>query len=239
MFTRELTRGLKPVLERATEEIRKLSGANFVVIYTYDPQKPLFFERNLVVANGVADDWSFDDKPKLKGLAAVVRSIGELVVHDVDNGKIDKIASEGLAQLELSEIQLLDRVTSAHFVNRNQIKGFVGISLKAGLSEQTDASQAETTEPRELGILYVDFAQPHHFTAQELDLIRIQAHQVGAAILSAQFLADEQRLRVQADALREVSQAISSEKGLEEIAQVVLKQLGKVVDYRKASFPTC
>jgi GAF domain-containing protein len=224
--TSETAAGLKTVLEKVAKSACELAGADYAVIYPYDPERRHFYDVENVVVYGLKRS-SPKAKPRERGLAAIVRDIDELVVHDVDRGELDPVDFDRIKQPGVDAAQLLEFIRQEKFVREENVKAFVGLSLKAGSSRRG--------KEQEVGVLYIDFRHPHHFTDEELDLIRIFGHQVGSAIRNAHLLERERYLRQQAETLREVSGAISRELGLKEVANKILDELGKVIEYRKTS----
>ena len=89
--TREVTAGLKAVLKEVVKSACDLTGADYAVIYPYDPDRQPFYDLDNVVAHGL-------DKPRprgkshaMHGPSAIIRVIDELVVHDVDKGELGEV----------------------------------------------------------------------------------------------------------------------------------------------------
>ena len=101
------------------------------------------------------------------------------------------------------------------------VKSLIGVPLKL--------------RERVIGVLFVNTLEQHEFAAHEKATLTTLAEQAAIAIQNARRLQQEQTLRRQAETLREVSAAISSPLELEEVAKRILDELGKVVEYRKAS----
>lgn len=88
-----------------------------------------------------------------------------------------------------------------------------------------------------LGVLFASYRRHHDFDASPELRQRIEAFAnfAATAIRNARLLQQERNLRQQAETLREVSSAISSELELTETARKILTELKKVIPYKKAS----
>jgi GAF domain-containing protein/AmiR/NasT family two-component response regulator len=182
---RETTAGLRAVLEKVAESARQITGADCAVIYPYDPERQLFYDLDNVVVHGVRRPLPHH-KPRSRGLAAIVREVDELVVHDVEMGQLNAVDLSRISESGIDQPRLLQIIREQKFIQQEGIKSFVGISLKAGVS-------GDDLKQTEVGVLYIDFRHPHHFNEEELDLIRIFGHQAGSAIQNAWLLADWRR----------------------------------------------
>jgi GAF domain-containing protein len=69
------------------------------------------------------------------------------------------------------------------FIARERIKAFIGMSLQAGGVE--------------LGVLYINFREPHPFTSDEIRVVEILANQAAVAIQNARQIEALQKLREQ------------------------------------------
>ncbi len=88
---------------------------------------------------------------------------------------------------------------------------------------------------RILGVIHVASEEPDSLTQDDLDLLDILAAQVTVAMENIRLLAEEQRRRQQAEALREMSAAITSTLDLHEVARQALASLRRVVPYESAA----
>jgi len=216
MLTGGITGDLKELLDQAAEAACNLTGADCAVIYPYHPAKVQFYTRNMIGSSGLLTrEGQPRNIPRTEGIAALVREMKELVVPNIDRGEIEGIVAD--------RTKIAGKIKAANFIVREKIKAFVGISLIAGESQEV-----RTGSDQEVGLLYVDFREPHQFSSEELDVIRIFASQVAKIIRSARIL-DRER------ALRQISKSISYETGLEKVAETILAELSKVVEYRTAS----
>ncbi len=107
------------------------------------------------------------------------------------------------------------------FIHREGVVSSAGVCLIA--------------DEKSLGVLFVNYRTPHAFEEEEQKVIEFLATQAAIAIQNARLWEREVNLLRQADALREVSVAVNSAAGLEDVAGRVLDVLGQVVPYRKAT----
>jgi hypothetical protein len=91
------------------------------------------------------------------------------------------------------EIEDLDMLESP-FIQREGIKAFMGIALEA----------AGTV----LGILYVDFREPHQFSEQEKNVVRLFAHEAAIAIHNSRLYQEAASKATALQKLHEVSPAL-------------------------------
>lgn len=225
--TREIAIGLKPLLDKVTEGACRLTGADCAAIYPYDPDRELSYDLKNVAIYGLSRSRSPKEKSRKRGLAALIRDIDELVVYDVEHGELGPVDFSRVRQPDVDRARLLKFIREEKFIGEEEVKAFVALSLKAGLS-------AEGKE-QEVGILYLDFRQPRRFTDEELGLIRIFGNQVGSAIQVARLLQRERDLRTQAEILRQVSGTIRSREELSKITNRILDELGEIVEFKTAS----
>jgi GAF domain-containing protein len=92
-----------------------------------------------------------------------------------------------------------------------------------------------TAYNRRLGLLFVNYRRVCSFDDETRKVIELFGTQAAIAIYTARWLREEQALRRQAEALRDVSDVASSAKELKIVAESVLEQLGDIVPYSKAS----
>lgn len=76
---------------------------------------------------------------------------------------------------------------------------------------------------------------PREFTAEEIALCQTIANQVAVAVENARLFASEQERRRLADILREVAEAMSTTLNLDQVLEIILERLGRVVEYDSAT----
>jgi len=102
-----------------------------------------------------------------------------------------------VGELILSDIEREDpEMLKSPFIEREGVRAFMGVALKVG--EEV------------LGVLYVNFREPHQFTDEEKNIIRLFAHQAAIAVHNSRLY---QQATTRAEALRtlhRVSPALAS-----------------------------
>lgn len=216
--------GMKSVLEEAATTACTLLGADYTAIYPYDPDRELFYDLGNVVICPPDSSLALQAKPRERGLAAKVRQLGELIVTDTKAGESGVIGFADLGTKGVDLQDLLSLIRQAHFIERYEIGAFIGLSLKASLTEAPSGRASE-----EVGVLYINYRAPHEFTEEELNLVRIFGHQLANAIHTARLIEKERRLNKQANALRDVAEAIASpDVKPEQVAKKILDELQEV-----------
>lgn len=141
----------------------------------------------------------------------------------------------GRAIREREIVQVLDIQADLNFQNRQEAaragwQSMLAVPLLAGPERAVGTLSIYSTIKRE------------EFTPWELDLLRTFAGQAGVVIhrndLIKQLtvlMQQERTQRQQAETLREVLSAISPAIELEEVAERILDELGKVIEYSRAS----
>ena len=218
------------VLQEFVEQARRLTDASCAVIYPYDPEREQFYDQSRVVASGLTgeEEKGLTDKPRKRGLAAIVRHAGQIVVHDLDAGDIEVDLSRVPSSLIQDHKALLDFVRKAHFIKREGIKAFVGISLRA--AESGEAGDEE------VGVLYINYRSPHRFTPSELDLIQLFAQQVASLIRAARLwnrlqeqLEMSQTLVKMSQTLVQASRTIGQAATTEEVLKTAFREAFRFV----------
>ncbi|MBN2138140.1 MAG: GAF domain-containing protein [Sedimentisphaerales bacterium] len=85
------------------------------------------------------------------------------------------------------------------------------------------------------GVLFINYRTPHDFDVNEQRRIEMFAHQAGVAIHNARRHKEERELREQAELLYEVSAALNSPLGLEQVAGKILEGIKRTVGYTSAA----
>jgi PAS domain S-box-containing protein len=87
-----------------------------------------------------------------------------------------------------------------------------------------------------IGTLFLNYIHKHHdFTVEDIGITMSITVQAAAAIANARLYDSEQARRHLADTLRQVSEVVSSTLDLNEVLELILDQLRRVVDYDSAS----
>lgn len=193
---------LQETLNTICKTARKFSQADWAIIYPIRKaeKQPLYkfeFEQ-------------FGHDGKLKNPIDIVREqpeVGGVTMHVLQKGELIVNDMGGEAPI-LEEIKL----SSSHFVQREDVKAVVGIAIKDPYMH----------EP--LGILYLDYLQPHEFDEIEIRHANSFARLAAVAISNARRL-DENRLRGKMKTALEISETVGTELNIEEIMVNVLEKL--------------
>jgi GAF domain-containing protein len=211
--------GLKPVLELVAENAAELFGADYVAIYPYDASGATFYDRENIVIFGPKKIKVKREKPAKKELAYFISHVDEVVVEDIDN---QRIRNESNLEGDFSKDDLLSYCKDSNFIREAGISSFVGISLKIS------SLDAEGTK-EEVGIMYIDFCEPHQFSQEELFQIRLFARQVSRAIQSVHVLEGRQRERIRdIAALRDINKTIL-EKDYYDVIALIVEKTAKIM----------
>ncbi len=184
------------VLELVLRGACRLTGADCSVIYPFLPGKLVYDKANIATFGLLHPElFAPKDKHRLED-TSLARSIVDRNIRVVHNVMADP--DRGLPH--------------APFIQRESIRAFVGISLRAG------------NEP--LGVLFVNFRQPHEFTGEELETIGRFANQTAFAILNARLYRraydDLQQHVAELETIQDIDDAITSTLDLHEILEMIL-----------------
>jgi PAS domain S-box-containing protein len=175
---------------------------------------------------------------------AVTRVVGcqRTAIFTLDPSKsiLSLVAALGVSTdyLERSQGVAVNEEGRAHAVAANEIVIVEDILSETKYSEVAPLADSEGfrsfvdiplhrgEEP--LGLLTVQFVEPHLFTQEELDLLRILAEQAAVAIENARLYEatdEELRLRVKSlEALQRITQEITTTLDLDRILQMVMEE---------------
>ena len=200
----------KELLIQVAQIAKDITKADCTVIYPYDPDKRTFFHKEAVIAVGVQEALTkITDKPRTSGLAEKIRKHQAIIISDLDK---DDISLGLMAHTPKSDDEndvVLELAREAKFISREGIKAFIGISLQAHQSGDNP-----TTE--EIGVLYVNFRSPHHFTTEQLQVISIYAQQAANIIRGARLYEQTQRRMRELDALQRSALQIVAQQDIDE-----------------------
>ena len=100
---------LKALLETAAQSVCESTGADFVAILPYHTDKQIMYD----IENALIWDASRQEKlappvgqPREKGLTSLVRSLGELIVHNVDTGDMNDIDLDRIRDMDITRGQI-------------------------------------------------------------------------------------------------------------------------------------
>lgn len=214
--------GARDLLEHAAKTACDVTGAECVVIYPYDAARQDYYQLDAIAQVGLKGPGKATiNKPRAFGLTALVRKYAAIVVHDVGDLQVQVGLDKPLKRNSaLAEIRL--RVTESHFIKREKIKAFVGVSLRAHNGKGDPDSQ-------EVGVLYLNYRAPHRFSQKELQIIRIYANHMANVIQSARLFAQKQRQADELQILHESTLKILQRQDviarLEEIVEAAIRLL--------------
>jgi GAF domain-containing protein len=191
----------KDLLARIARIGSEIVGADCAVIYPYDPSRHLYYQQEAVASFGLRHPHKeVTSKPRKQGLTALVRKYRVIVVDDVNSGNV-RTQFELVRPPETLNTEICDRIHESNFINREQIRAFVSVSLLAH-------AEREDSDLLEVGTLYVNFRAPHYFSQEELQVIHIYADQVANVIRGARLLSDAQQKTAELETLHESAMKI-------------------------------
>ena len=118
------------------------------------------------------------------------------MVHDIASGAMEKVNFPDIPSVDepLDQNILLNRVIrKSDFIDREGIRAFIGISLRASRIGEDES------EEDEVGVLYVNYRSPHHFSSSETNLIQLLGQQVANQIRAARLFEKQQNSVKDAD----------------------------------------
>jgi GAF domain-containing protein len=217
-LTESMTDQPKHLLQQVAGIAHTLTRADCTVIYPYDLVKKRFFAKEGIASVGMRQPLSVvADKPRPKGVAALIQRVGAIVVHDIDKGEV-QVGLGAVEDPDVDDGDIIQIIRSAKFVQRESIKAFVGISLR--VAEKGNGKQSKS---QEVGILYVDFRAPHHFTQEELQIIKIYAHLVANVIRGSRLYTEAQKQATELTAVHETALNIVAAEDVSTRLEVIVK----------------
>jgi GAF domain-containing protein len=141
-------------------------------------------------------------------------------------GGVIEIGLESPEKLDPEERTIRGQVQHAKFVQREKIKAFVGISLRA-FEQKLDSDAVQDEE--EVGILYLNFRTPRQFTQEELRTIRIYAHQVANFTRGNRLLVRAQRQANELEAVRQTAIKILAQESLEALLKALVQEATRLL----------
>lgn len=199
ILTKRISDSTSDVLNKIAEVTSKILHAPCAVVYPYIAETKSY-DINSVGHHGLVNPQKFTpkDSPREygKSVSANILQQGTRIVENVD---IDN--DQGLK--------------SARFINREEIKAFIGIPLRVD------------NEP--VGFLFVNYRTPHHFNPDELLAVEILAGQAATVIKNSRRYqttneALSQRVK-ELEIIREVDEAVIATLDLEQIFQRILNRI--------------
>ncbi len=103
---------LKDILQGIVKASCEVLGADCAVLYPFDPERDMYYDRAHVVSRGLAEPLELSEKPRVNwSMAARVIQEGELVIHDLAAEHPDRLRD--------------------HFIEREKVRAFMAIAPRA------------------------------------------------------------------------------------------------------------
>ncbi|MEW5721070.1 MAG: GAF domain-containing protein, partial [Chloroflexota bacterium] len=80
-------------------------------------------------------------------------------------------------------------------------------------------------EPINLGVLFLNYRSPHHFSEREIELLSLFANQVALAIKRVRLTTETQQRMNQLAVLNRIANAVNRTLGLDELLQVIYREI--------------
>jgi GAF domain-containing protein len=221
VLTQSIVGEPRQLLQEAVGMACKLIQADCAVIYPFDPIKEQFYEWEDIASFNLRLPEEVKYRPRVGGLSALIRQVGEMVVHNSDEGDIT-IDLDRMNQPGMSKDQIVRMVREADFIQRERVRAFVGLSLRASVGSQK-------IEPQEVGVLYIDFRTPHQFTPDELQIVRIYGHQVANIIHSARLYRKAHRQASELEAVHETALRIVKEEDVDSLLNAIVEEAARLL----------
>ncbi|MGE5340873.1 MAG: GAF domain-containing protein [Candidatus Omnitrophota bacterium] len=243
VLTQQMPLGKTKLLIRASYEARNLFQADYAAIFIYHPLTKQC--ERIGISNSRVQDECYDDRCDncffssekcplssnrnkkedwIKCSATLVRETGEIIAHDIDR-KIFDFFQDGEKTVRIGAGKILRIIQKTKFFKQENIKAFAGIPLRVVKDEKTKKIKSE-----EVGVLFIFFKKPHDFSADEMQLIRIYAHQLANIILSAYLYETSQRQTKELEALHETSLKIVAQEDCDKLLEVIVEESVKLLN---------
>ena len=158
------TTDVKDVLQQIARGARRVLNADVTLILPYDAVTKTF-NRKLVGYDGVQHELPFDAvQPGGVATSVLKSSAGYIIVEDINQppARVNIRVNEGI----LGQIN---------------VQSFLGMALRVGAEVVAEGSDDKET----VGVLYIDFLQPHKFKKEEIEVAQMFANYAATAIAAA------------------------------------------------------
>jgi GAF domain-containing protein len=204
----------KGVLEVIARMAGQVAGADCAVIYPYYAERRVYDKDN-IASFGLRRPFTPGDKLREYGKSVGARIIGEpagmCILSDVAQD-----TEWGSESRPLRE---------SPFIVREGIQAFAGVRLDFG--------------PEPVGVLFVNFRNPHHFTDDQMEIIQLFANQAAVAIWNARVYGrTSDKLEQKVAELRtvsEIDQLIISTLDLDKVLPLILDKVMRLLDVPSGS----
>lgn len=192
---------LQTTLKQICEAALKLIGADWAVIYPFSEHdgELLFDQETMSYAGHLYSSLETVQnkrKPATNGLTAMILKAGEVIVEQI-NKPINGI-----------------KLANYQFIKAENVKAFFGLKIQDVVTHQ------------ELGVFYLNFREPRHFSAEEIDRAHSFAS-LAAFVISNSTRYAEQEMRRRLEAALATAVAVSSSTEQKEMLKNVLTGLHK------------
>lgn len=189
------------VLRGITETANEILGGHFAVVQPYD-QKSDKFLVDQFTAGGDARATRFKwTYPRPTGAARTALNKGLLKIEDYSKAKYKFIATR----------------PEGAFREVAETNAALGIRLEAG--------------DERVGVLFVNYPTPHHFTREEIQIAKFFATQAANAIHNGRAFERERRARQLAETLEKISRILTVPHDLQTVLELILEAIQEVVRY--------
>lgn len=193
----------RSVLDKIAEVACKVMNAPCAVVYPYLFDSSSYDVHNVGRYGLMAGDQFSPKKRPRKYGVSLTANIVRQGRRIVANIQTD--ADQGLRE--------------ARFIQREGIEAFIGISLKVGR--------------KNVGVLFVNYREPHHFTEEEINTVEILANHAASAILNAhlyQQTSEALRKRIdEMETIQEIDDLITSTLDLPKILDIIIQRASQLI----------
>lgn len=192
---------LKDLLDEIVRGAQELVHADNVVIYPFLEKGQRYNPRHFAAVGLFSDKQPTSKRRTDRSLSRIVlRSTEKMLVVDDVTDQTDRYGRVSIY------------IRPGDFIDREGVRSFVGVSL--------------VVDDEPVGVLFVNFCQPHNFSKLELDVIQEFAAQAAVVIKKDTLMGQvsgllSSRLSV-IDGLRQAERLIGQLKPLEEVWEVIL-----------------
>lgn len=211
----------KMFLKKVVTISRNIIRADCTVLYPFDSNRHGFFNRNMVVQDGLRDPIiNLTDKPRTSGLAAEINRFEMIVVNNVGKGqiRINPFSSTKHFKNDEKRISELLSEYKPALIKRENIHAFVGVSLMVKEHGVEDHNNRQ-----KVGVIYFNYRYPHQFSNYELKSIQILTQHMATAIHSNWLFEEKQRQTRELEAIHESAIAIVSKPDMKERLQKIVE----------------
>ncbi len=187
----------KSILDKVVRAACEVTGASSAVIYPWDKQMRTY-NNDKIVHFGLQKKKSFSGKIRDEegSMTSIIVKKGMVIVDDIKEG-FDR---SGKTKIWAGK---------GGFLENEGVRAFVGVSLRIG----EDA----------LGVLFVNFLEPHYFIDSELEAVNIFANQAVIAVENARLYEDLDRRLDESLTLQKVGISLAETRDLNLVLNRVMQ----------------